>query len=430
MKYVFIIFRREILKILTSWKKTVALFVIPAIVMVCALNLFPQLIKYLTTGTLGRQKVYVINAPQSFLDFPGKNEDLFKYEYMEGFHPTEKMAFYDMAESVNKRLQTGELVVLFRTLDADDTTNDFDLMVKDYFDTNAGLESLIDIEYSSFAAVEVFADSTNFSSFEKGYQLREDVLEKYSEYLIDTIGSSSNDSDSNVKITIDEFNPITLVLDHRSNANIISSHVVPGIIVLLMYYCVYSLSSDMFAMEKSRGFLAKLQMTPVPMGRILLGKILAIDLLTSISALCTFAFLFLSSWLNRSNDATSLLPFGMLLMPNQLLYMLLTVPATGFVMGAFCFKIIADLDKHKDIISNLQLPLVLLLVDFFIQMFTDSFTLGFEYIIPFHNTTVFIRDIFNNQDTIWGLITVIVVDLIAGTLLLKSCLKKMEVSSK
>ena len=70
---------------------------------------------------------------------------------------------------------------------------------------------------------------------------------------------------------------------------------------------------------KNRGFLSKLVMTPVPPSKLLAGKALAINILVTGSSLVTFFFLFLSSWLNRSNDVGSLLPFGLLLMPDQLI---------------------------------------------------------------------------------------------------------------
>ena len=68
MRYAFIILKWEIQKILSSWKKTMAVFLIPAAVMVFAINLFPKLLTYLSTGSLGSQRVIVIDAPESFMN--------------------------------------------------------------------------------------------------------------------------------------------------------------------------------------------------------------------------------------------------------------------------------------------------------------------------------------------------------------------------
>ena len=69
--------------------------------------------------------------------------------------------------------------------------------------------------------------------------------------------------------------------------------------------------------------------------------------------------MFLSSWANRGNDAMSLLPFGMLLTPLQLISILLTVPVTVFLMTAVAISVIFSLEQMQDITANLQLPLVL-----------------------------------------------------------------------
>ena len=57
----------------------------------------------------------------------------------------------------------------------------------------------------------------------------------------------------------DGFNPVTKLLDLRTTANSAASRVIPGVLMILMYYCVYSLASDMFASERDRGFLSKLR---------------------------------------------------------------------------------------------------------------------------------------------------------------------------
>jgi hypothetical protein len=89
----------------------------------------------------------------------------------------------------------------------------------------------------------------------------------------------------------------------------------------------------------------------------------------------------------------SLIPFGLFLFPSQLAMVLLAVLAAAALMTAYCFKVILDLDKMQDIIMNLQIPLLLFLLDFFLQLFRGASPMSGEYIIPLHNVIIIIRDI-------------------------------------
>ena len=201
-----------------------AVFLIPAAVMVFAINLFPKLLNYLSTGSLGAQKVIVIDAPQSFMDFPGKKQDLYKYEFVTSGGP----------EDV-----------------------DFDATVKEgyrkIFQENKIQNDLVNCY--------VFFDQEKFLTEAKADQYTVDVLDAYKNYLHDMyfeefVGKTVE------TFTVDEYNPITFILNNRSVANTAAAHVIPGIMAILMYYCSYSLACDMIAMEKNRGFLNKLVMTP------------------------------------------------------------------------------------------------------------------------------------------------------------------------
>ena len=393
-----------------------AVFLIPAAVMVFAINLFPKLLNYLSTGSLGAQKVIVIDAPQSFMDFPGKKQDLYKYEFVTSADLIEQ--FQELSEDVGYRLvKDGTLVVAFGG--AEDV--DFDATVKEgyrkIFQENKIQNDLVNCY--------VFFDQEKFLTEAKADQYTVDVLDTYKNYLHDMyfeefVGKTVE------TFTVDEYNPITFILNNRSVANTAAAHVIPGIMAILMYYCSYSLACDMIAMEKNRGFLNKLVMTPASPKAILWGKALAVNLLVTGSSLITFLFLFLSSWLNRSNDAGSLLPFGLMLMPDQLIYMILAIPAVTLVMTAFCFLVALELEKFEDAVANLQFVLLLLLVGFFIQMFYYWDPVYIEFLIPAHNFIVLLKQIILSEVTIFQFITVVAVDVLLGVFMLRRCARMLE----
>ena len=182
----------------------------------------------------------------------------------------------------------------------------------------------------------------------------------------------------------------------------------------------------MFASERDRGFMAKLLMTPVKPKHIYTGKILAINVIVTSATLVTLLLLFFSSWLNRSNDAMSLLPFGMMLTPIELLIVVCTVPVTVLLMTALCIVTVFSLERMQDITINLQLPLVFFLGDFFIQMVRGTRPVTLEYFIPLHNSLALISETFMAQNKLWHVIFIYVINLAIALLILTSTFRKEE----
>jgi ABC-type Na+ efflux pump permease subunit len=167
----------------------------------------------------------------------------------------------------------------------------------------------------------------------------------------------------------------------------------------------------MFASERDRGFMDKLILTPVSRKKIYFGKILAINTIVTFSTCVTLLLLFLSSWLNRNNDAMSLLPFGMMLTPDELLIVLFSIPVSVLLMTAICVSMVFALKNIQDITVNLQLPLIYFLGDFFLQMFRGTRPTTAEYFIPLHNTLELISETFKAQDKAWHVIVVYMLNL-------------------
>ena len=409
LRHIITILKWEIHKILSSWQKTLAIFLVPAAVMVFAINLFPKLLNYLTTGTMGAQNILVINAPQSFIDFGEKYEGVFSYTYTDSIE-------IDSMEDLYELVENGDIVLEFSTT----SNTEFEEAVRNKY---RNLYQNNTDDKSEARVVVVYNDEKLTASY-KTTQFEEDVLSQYMGQLTNDISLEFQD-DIPSEFSTDDFNPITYILDHRSEANPQAARVIPGIMVILMYYCVYSLSCDMIAMEKNRGFLNKLIMTPVSAKNILWGKALSINVMVCGSSIATFLFLFLSSWLNRSNDAGSLLPFGLMLMPEQVIYMLLSIPASVLVMTAFCFYVSLTIEKFEDATANLQFVLLLLMFAFFIQMFNMFTPVALEYVIPFHNTIVLLKDTLNSSVNIIKFIVVTLVNLGLGLVIMDKCARKM-----
>ena len=402
MRKVFTIFSWEIRKLFSSWRRTFTLFLLPAIFLVGMLNVFPLLINYMSTGSLTKKTVKVVNAPESFLRYIDDTLDAKAFTY--DFKSVEQFdEFAEDTDEYKRQLRKGMIVCYF--ISADESTS-FDEEVRTYYDDLSAGKT----EADSKAIVYIGFDANSLTSNTRAAQFRESVLEKYQDSLIDYLGGNFAVIGSPLFAT-DTFNPVTKFEDFRTVANRSASRVVSGVLMIMMYYTTYSLVIDMFASERDRGFMDKLILTPVSRKKIYAGKILAINTIVTCCTCITMAMLFLSSWLNRNNDAMSLLPFGMLLTPGELLVVVFSIPITVFLMTAVCVSMTFSLKNIQDITVNLQLPLIYFLGDFFLQMFRGTRPVTMEYFIPVHNTLELISETFMAQDKAWHIILVNLLNL-------------------
>lgn len=415
MRKTYVILRWELNKIFSNWHKTVTLFLLPAVLMMLALNIFPLLINYMSTGSFSKKPILLVGAPKSFLDYKNETADANVYSYTEMSY-SELSEVFSSSGKLKSMLKGGTVICYFGSNNGDAS---FDDIVSDYYkELLKGNNKAV-----SKAVIYLGYDADSLTGMLRAQQFRQGVLESYQSSLIDRLGGDYANIGSNLFST-DSFNPVTKLMDNRSPADSAAARIVPGMLLIMMYYCVYSLTSDMFASEKERGFWSKLVMTPVSSVQIFAGKILAILIIVSGATYLTALLLFFSSWVNTSNDAMSLLPFGMMLTPSELLILVLTVPITVFVMTAACISTVFSLKKIQDITVNLQLPLIFFLGDFFLQMFRGTRPMTLEYFIPMHNSLALMSEAYLAQDKLWHVLAVFTVNIAIALIVLRVTYKK------
>lgn len=392
MKSAWVIFRWEIRRILSNWRQTLAVFLVPALVLLTALYLFPMVVDYLSSGAVGRATVILIDPDDSFTDFIRKNTLAKNHHYTIISSGEFKKSLAD--GSAKKLTEGGSFFIAFSALPYSEETgeNSFGDAVTGYYDRLAAKNNQI----GSTAFISVIYNPNNAKSFTGSLQFSADVLVPYKEYVLRTIGKEYFEDGGGFAFSANSFNPYTQLITYRSVANPAAARVIPGAVILLLYYCIYSLSGDTLAADRERGFLAKIALTPISSRSLLLGKAMAVISVGILTSVITILVMVLSSWVNRSNNPLSLIPFGLFLFPSQLAMILLAVLAAAALMTAYCFKVILDLNKMQDIIMNLQIPLLLFLLDFFLQLFRGSPPTDLEYMIPLHNLIIIIRDILNS----------------------------------
>lgn len=180
------------------------------------------------------------------------------------------------------------------------------------------------------------------------------------------------------------------------------------------------------AASRESGFLTKVYLTPIPEISLLSGKMLTVVVVSTISSILTYFLLFISSWVNHSNSAFSLLPFGLFLTPMQLLYCFVTLLVTSFLMCALCFGIVFKIRRMEDVLMNLQIPLVLLVFEFFGMMFRPSASLPLEFMLPIHNAIMLIRDIFLGHFQMKNLAITLLINGMLTVVLVALCIKNTD----
>ena len=414
MRSMLVLFRWECRRILSNWRQTLAIFLVPALVLLLALYFFPLLVDYISTGNVGNPSVILVAPDDSILSFVESDTlaSSFTYEVWPEDEYTSALA----DGSAAKFTGAGNIFLVFGSGDADLAdygADSFRQAIEAYIrDLPSGADAA-----AATAVITIGYDPHIIKSQAASYQFQEIILPGYKDYLISTSENPFYSEGGGVPFRIDSFNPYTKLMENRSLANPAAARVIPGVLILLLYYCIFSLSGDVFAADRERGFLSKLTLTPLSTRGLLWGKALSVISVSTLTSLITLLVIILSSWLNRSNNPLSLIPFGLLLSPLQLLMILGSVFCAAAVMTMMCFKIIADLRNMQDITLNMQLPLILFLVDFFLQLFRMSDPVMAEFAIPLHNNLLLIHHIMTGTASLKLYLSVIILDTLTAFLL-------------
>ena len=249
----------------------------------------------------------------------------------------------------------------------------------------------------------------------------EDVLPGYNDHLLTTVGREYVMAGGGAKFTTNAFNPVTELMLHRSTANNSAARVLPAAVFLLLYYCIYSISFDAVGAERERGFLAKVTLTPVTKSDIIIGKALAIMMIGLLNSITVIVVFILASWTNFQNNPFSLIPFGFTPFPGQMAAIVLILASAALVLTLFCFIVIFSCSRPQDVLLNLQFPLILFLVYFFINLIRYSSSLPFETFIPIHGAMVTMRDVLINEATAGQVFSVIVVHIVIAVIMVLIC---------
>lgn len=273
------IIQKELHRVFTDKRLIVSVFLLPVI-------LIPGL--YYLMGTLQDNMTEKIQEHQSIVvmqGVPNKVKELLKSG---SYSTTAKITYLEENEDIEKQkeaIQEGEqdLLVVF--------DSNFESSYQDFISGKGELPK-----------VTIYYDSTSNYSIVAKENLESLLLEPYNLSQIEEVFGNAEfiHSFSEQAVSVAE--------EQKENSQMLSM-MLPYFICLLLFASAMSLGVDAIAGEKERGTMTALLLAPVSRKTIVMGKVIALSILSMISAIITFLSMIIAApqmLKNSSSDKTNI----------------------------------------------------------------------------------------------------------------------------
>ncbi len=374
MKGAGIIVRKELKRVFGDRKLVFSLFILPAILMIGIYSLMGNLIKSMETDiTEHISEVYIVNSEEGFKQTAKamKYEDGANVIYMtESDYAAQKADLEDRMLNGNI-----ELIVVF--------DKNFESTIASY--SKAG---------DPIPEVKVFYNSAeNYSS--QAYNVFSGVLSAYrTSLLAQRLGD------------LEQLNVFTqsdsrIVKEAKANNQFISM-MLPYLITMLLFAGAMSVGVDAIAGEKERGTLASMLLSPVSRDSIVVGKLVSMAILSSLSAIVyAVSMIVAMSVMGSSMGELAESGFGNVSFgPSQCL-MLLAIMLVMVYLYVAIIGLLAVLAKDTKTASTYISPVyIVVIIAGMITMFNSGKALPtYRYCIPVYGNALAIADLCSNELT-------------------------------
>lgn len=378
------IFRKELRRVLFDKKMLLGLFVLPLVLMGLIFGVMLLLVTNMQNDIRTHvSDVVLVNAPEDFSKMLAKEKE------ESGCEAGEEAQL----DAYKEQLKSGELDLLvvfpegFSKQVASYQTGDAVPQVKTYYNPSE--------DYSS-AAKESF----------------DTYLEEYRNTLLKKrIGSLAD-----VQVfTVNEETKDSVVQDEDKAGGKMLGSLIPYMICMLLFAGVMNLGTDAFAGEKERGTLATMLVTPVKRSHIIYGKLLALMVLSALSALdygivmlCSFPAFAL--FLSASGMSFSLSFF-------QGAALLLLIVTLVFLYVAIIGVCAVFAKNMKEASTYLMPAYMLVIVMGMMTMFVTKETSTTSYFIPLYGSSMALRNVLTQQISAGQVFLTAGVNLVSGFIL-------------
>ncbi len=384
----FIIMKKELFRVFGDKKMIMSLYIMPAIIVIIVYGLMGKMIGAMESDIEEHvATVTVVNG----------TDDLKAIMDSSGYKETADVTFLteDEYRAQKDELENGILegdndLVIY--LDPD-----FESKVKDYENGSAVPE--LDVFYNGTEEYSSQAYYNFSSAVEAGYQ---------SKLLADRFGNLGY-------LTAFTENVKEIYKEEKANTQFMSM-MLPYLIVMMLFAGVMSIGVDAIAGEKERGTLSSMLITPAKRRDIVLGKLVSMAILASISAVVYCIAMVIAIPLmgmdsaGLSSGGFGAVSFGFVQIIELFLNMLVLVYLYVGIVG-----LLAVLAKDTKAASSMISPVYIVVILFGIMtMFSFGREIPFyRYMIPIYGNALAIKDLVSNELQFINFIS-----SIAGTLVL------------
>lgn len=379
-----IIFNKEMHRVWKDPKMILSLFVVPVVMMILMYGLIGMLgSKSEKDVQTHRSIVRIQNAPEGLADELKAFSEEAEIQYLSS---------EDDVESVKTEIYEGktDLLVIFpETFSEDIQTYQSGMPhpdVKTYYNPS---ETYSELSRERFVGI--------MQEYEKT------ILEK-------RFGSM----DVLTAFTIDATNQENQIMDEKKASAAYLSMMLPYLITLLLFAGTMSLGTDTISGEKERGTMASMLVTPVKRTSIVMGKLLALTVLSLISALVYIISMVIAlpKAMSGLGDMSITLDAGQIVM---IAFIMLTL---AFLYVALVGIVAVYARTVKEAASYVSPIYLLVIVAGIITMFSGNDGHSWvEYMIPIYNSSLALGDVLSGELEILPFVITILSSVVAGGLL-------------
>lgn len=370
MRGIKIIFQKEMKRVFKDKKMIFSLFILPVILMVGLYGLM---------GYLAEQMMQDVQQHISLVWIQNEPEDLRTYlPQLDEVAQIQNLSASDQTDDVKQMIYDGtaDLLVVF--------PEDFSEQITSY--ENSEQPPDIKTFYNPSEEYSQAARDMMVGMLETVYE-KELLEERFGNLNVVTA------------FTIDSTNEEGEIQDENKAAGKMLGMLLPYLITILLFAGTMSLGTDTITGEKERGTLACMLVTPIKRSEIVLGKLLALTVMSILSASVYVVSLVIA--LPKSLGSIAAEGFNVSFTPQQIAMMAAIVLSLAFlyVLLVAIVSVFARTVKEAGTYVT-PLYMIVIVAGLFTMFPTAGEGAAYRYMIPIYSSSICLSEIFSNELTV------------------------------
>lgn len=219
-------------------------------------------------------------------------------------------------------------------------------------------------------------------------------------YRLSLLSEKFGDLNKVSMFSIDSDNPDSVIQDDEKASGKVLGTLLPYFVTLLLFAGAMGLGVDVIAGEKERGTLSSLLLSPVKRSNIVMGKLMALGLMSILSAIVYMVSMIVAFpiAMNSMADEDTISEISLSFTPTQIIQFVILMFGVVLMYVAIIAVIAVFAKSVKEATTYVSPAYILVLVAGMVTMYKDSSSLV-EYAIPLYNSSVAFKGILTREIT-------------------------------